>query len=138
MAPVSSAVAKLKGAHPSISQGTKSVYLSVSSSGEPRGVDSYGGYARPNKCALRSFRKVTTEVAERKERGRLFHRAGAHEPKDRLPILVLTLGIDSLRPLFERRERLCVTLLSRLCKYEGCSVDKVLNVRTLILKLILN
>ena len=49
--------------------------------------------------------KIATEVAQRTDSRRLFQRKGAQELKALDPVLVLTLGTDSVIPLFHLSER---------------------------------
>ena len=65
----------------------------------------YGGKAKSKRCVFRYFLKVATEMAERKDSGRMFQRDGAHEWKALAPVLVLTLGINRLIPLLDLNER---------------------------------
>ena len=65
----------------------------------------YGGKAKSKRCVFRYFLKVVTELAERRDSRRLFHRDGAQEWKALAPVLVLTLGTDKLLSLFDLSER---------------------------------
>ena len=53
---------------------------------------------------MRRLLKVATEVVERTDSGRLFQREGAHELKALAPVLVLSLGLDRVIPLFDLSE----------------------------------
>ena len=66
---------------------------------------STGGKAKSKRYVLRRLLKVATEVAERRDSGRLFQREGAHELKALAPVLVLILGMDRVIPLFDLSER---------------------------------
>ena len=65
----------------------------------------YGEKAQSKRYVLRRLLKVATEVAERKDSGRLFQREGAHGLKALAPVLVLILGTDRVIPLFDLSER---------------------------------
>ena len=61
----------------------------------------YGGKAESKRC----FLKVTTEVAEWTDSGKLFETDGAREWKALVLVLVLTLGTYRPIPLFDLSER---------------------------------
>ena len=65
----------------------------------------YGGKAKSKRCVFRYFLKVATELAERRDSGRLFQRDGAQERKALALVLVLTLGNDKLFSLFDLSEQ---------------------------------
>ena len=54
----------------------------------------YGGKAKSKRHVLRRRLKVTTEVTERTDSGRLFQREGAQELNAVAPLLVLILGTN--------------------------------------------
>ena len=72
----------------------------------------YGGKAKSKRCVFRYFLKVTTELAERTDSGRLFQR----EWKALAPVLVLTLGTDKLLSLFDLSEREGIDAASMECR----------------------
>ncbi len=80
----------------------------------------------PNRWVLRCFRNIGVESTERIDRGMLFQRTGAQELKARVPVFVFTLGTDRSFCLLERRDRFGMDVARRSCRYEGCSVARVL------------
>lgn len=72
----------------------------------------YGRKAPLKIWAFRRFAKVAGEGAEHSARGRLFQRTGAHDLKDRDPVLAFTLGTDN-KSLFDMRTaRVALTSIS--------------------------
>ena len=101
---------------------------------QPGDQETYDGQARPKRCVLRCFRKGAVESSERNDKGRLFQRTGAQQLLH--PVTVLTLGMVSNGPWFDRRILLGVAFVNMLLKYEGCPDCIVLNVGGITLKFI--
>ena len=62
------------------------------------------GKAKSERCALRYFLKVATEVVERTDSGRLFQRERVQEGHALAPASVLILETSRVVPLFAFRE----------------------------------
>ena len=65
----------------------------------------YGGKANQRDVSSDTFLKVTTELAEWTDSGRLFQGDRTQEWKALAPVLVLTQGTDKLLSLFDLSER---------------------------------
>ena len=68
-------------------------------------VSTGGGGGQVEKVCFETFSKVTTEVAERTDSGRLFQREGVQELKVLAPVCALILGMDRVIPLFDLSRR---------------------------------